>query len=212
MAYIRCAACQSPMPDSLFQGSAHAACQACGKAVSAFLFPALHRPITQAPPTLDMTPPAEGEAACFYNANRKATKVCNHCGVFISDAWAAQWGTETICLKCLDQLRAKSKTERFEAGRTLWDNVALGLIVVPFVVSLIFICTLILYFMSVFTIALTFITAPAAIFVAMRHWNSPRSLVPRGRLRLIMAIGLALLVVASWIVGIWYLIDFFANR
>jgi hypothetical protein len=46
---------------------------------------------------------------------------------------------------------------------------------------------------------LTFITAPTALFLGLRHWNSPRSLVPRSRARLIIGTGLALLEVIGMI-------------
>jgi hypothetical protein len=97
--------------------------------------------------------------------------------VLISDVWAAQWGSKVVCLKCLEHLNAKSVDVAFQTGRTLWDNVALALALVPF---------------TVIFWPLGFITAPAAVLLGLWHWNTPRSLVSGGRLRLILAVGIGL--------------------
>ena len=52
----------------------------------------------------------------------------------------------------------------------------------------------------------TIITAPAALFIALRHWNSPSSLIPRTKIRLVVAIVFALLEIAGWGVGTFFLV------
>jgi len=199
MAHIRCASCQLPLLDTPFLQGGSGQCSYCRSRLRVFLQKALYQPIGMAPPPLlDEAPPAEGEAVCFYNPNRRATKVCDHCGVYISEAWAAPWGDMTICLKCLEQLRSKAQDQRFEASRTLWDNIALGLVWTPVVMGIMALMTVIAYFMSFLIFAATLVTAPAALFVGLRHWNSPRSLAPRGRGRLILALLLALAIILFW--------------
>ncbi len=203
MSSIRCASCQSQLSDALIrQAGGSVVCPFCHRRTESLILPALYRSALNAPPPLPAAPPAEGEAACFYSPNRKATKSCDHCGVFVSDAWAAQWGTQTVCLKCLEQLRLKVKDQRFESTRTLWDNVALGLAIGPFIVAIGCICTLIGYVFAFIPLMLTLIAAPAAIFVAVRYWNAPRSIAPRGRLRLVLAIVSGLLVITGWTVSV----------
>ncbi len=199
MAYVRCTACGYGMADALFLHGGLASCPTCRKQVRAMLLPTLYKAQLAKPPSLPEEPPGPGEAACFYNPGRRATKCCDHCGVFMSDSWSAQWGNQTVCLKCIEELRSKSKDTRFEAKRTLWDNVALGFAVGPWVLAALFVATLFLYVFGAFCIMLTVITAPAAIFVALRYWNAPRSLVPRGRGRLIWALGLSLLQIGGWV-------------
>lgn len=201
MAYVRCPACSYGMPDTAFLRSSVATCPTCHKDVRATLLPALYKSPLSRPPSLPEDPPAPGETVCFYNPNRRATKGCDHCGVFISDAWAAQWGSQTVCLKCLEELRTRNSDVRFESKRTLWDNVALLFALGPWVLAGLFIATIILYGFAFFCILLTAITAPAAVFVALRYWNAPRSLVPRGRGRLVTALLLALMQIAIWVVG-----------
>jgi hypothetical protein len=44
----------------------------------------------------------------------------------------------------------------------------------------------------------TLVTAPIALFVAIRYWNAPRSLVRRTKIRYITAIILASMQIAGW--------------
>ncbi len=206
MAYVKCTFCGYGIPDTQFGPAAPARCPTCGREVTATILPALHKSALLSPPSLPEDPPGPGEAACFYNPNRRATKVCDHCGVFVSDAWAARWGSQTVCLKCIDDLRSKHKDSRFEARRTLWDNIALLLATGPWVLALIFLATLVLYGLALFCIILTLVTAPAALFVALRYWNAPRSLVPRGRSRLIWAISLSAVQIGLWVAGVLVLV------
>lgn len=101
-----------------------------------------------------------------------------------------------MCLKCLDHLRDKSKDTRFNSKRTLWDNMVLALGLAP----IILLPLLVFYWIGI-------ITAPAALILGLWHWNSPRSLVPRGRWRLITGLLLAFLQVAgvvTFILSLWF--------
>ena len=158
-------------------------CTSCRQVNEVMLLPAF-QDRDKKPPPLIFDPPVEGEAACFYNPARRATTSCSHCGVLICDSWAAQWGSETVCLKCMDHLIEK-KDARFQNSRTLWDNIALVVACIPF--------TIIFWF-------LVFITAPAAVFLALWHWNSPRSMVPRSKFRLVLALLLGLAEIAAIVV------------
>lgn len=206
MPYVRCSSCGYGIADALFLRTGFTTCPTCGKDVQATLLPALYKASAFQPPSLPEDPPGPGEAVCFYNPNRRATKVCDHCGVFVSDAWAAKWGSQTVCLKCIEDLRSKHKDTRFEAKRTLWDNIALFLATGPWVLALLFVATIILYSFSFFCVLLTVITAPASIFIALRYWNAPRSLVPRGHGRLVWALAVSLLQLCLWVTGVTLLV------
>ena len=192
MARVFCVFCNTTLPaEPLAGGIGDLQCLTCHRVTEVVLFPALLDSGALKPPPLASDPPAEGEAACFYSPNRRATKSCNHCGVLISDSWAAQWGSETICLKCLEHLRDK-KDQRFESSRTLWDNVALLLACLP---------------LTIFLWVFAFVTAPASVFVALWHWNSPRSMVPRSRFRLVLALILGLCQIGAGVaffLQVWF--------
>ncbi|MEY4485323.1 MAG: hypothetical protein RL693_2775 [Verrucomicrobiota bacterium] len=209
MALVKCTSCGGGIPESLFRQSDRVSCPGCKKTIRARLLPALYKSAEARPPALPQTPPAPGEATCFYNPARRATTCCEHCGVYISDAWAARWGKQTVCLKCLEELQAKNGDTRFESKRILWDNIALAFSLGPWFAAGVLLMTLVLYPFAIMIIFLTVLTAPAAIFVALRYWNSPRSLVPRGRGRLVWATLLGVLQLAAWallVVGIIYMV------
>lgn len=191
MAAVRCALCNQPFPVNDLMAVGSGVCPRCSRPCTTVSFPALFHGGNN-PPPLSSDPLQEGEAACFYSPTRRATKECSHCGVLISEAWAAQWGSETVCLKCLEHLRQKGADTRFQSSRTLWDNIALLLSLLPF--------TFIFWWAAIFT-------APAALFIAIRHWNTPRSIVPRGRARLVSAIILSSLQIcgmAYFFAGLWF--------
>ena len=68
------------------------------------------------------------------------------------------------------------------------------------------IATFFLYPFGFMCFLLTVVTAPASIFVALRYWNAPRSLVPRGRGRLVLALTLSLVQMGLWVAGILVLV------
>jgi hypothetical protein len=173
---VLCPSCSGPLP--LNQG-AGTVCLRCRRPVELRLFPALAgRP----PPLALPDPPGEGEAACFYNPERKATCSCTHCGVLISEMWAAQWGEGQVCLKCLDHLRAEVKDGRFESKRTLWGRVVLTLAILP---------------MTMFCWPTVFITAPAALLLGLWHWKSPTSIKSKSKLGMVVGMILALLQIVG---------------
>jgi hypothetical protein len=57
------------------------------------------------------------------------------------------------------------------------------------------------------TIYFTLITAPIALYLAIRHWKSPTSLVRRTKIRFILAMVLASLQILAWTTGIVYFVS-----
>ena len=153
--------------------------------MEADLFTALVQPLPTAT-VAPANPPAEGEPACFYDSTSRATTSCSHCGVLISEPWAAQWGSDTVCLRCLEHLM-ETKDTRFQRATFLWDNMALLMAVISVELSL----SLVLLALAALS------TAPAAIGLALWHWNAPRGMGPRSRARLVLAILPSLAIVAA---------------
>lgn len=199
MTMVRCTACGYHIPVAVFASSREGACPLCRKPIQATLLPAMRQTPAARPPALPEEPPASGEAVCFYNPNRRATHTCSHCGVFVSEAWSAQWGAEHVCLKCLDDLRNRRKDARFEFRRVLWDNVALGTALLPFLGCLF---SLVLGPVAVFPIVVclvaSVVTAPLALGLSIYAWKKPRSMVPRGPWRTLLALILSGLQCATW--------------
>jgi hypothetical protein len=92
-----------------------------------------------------------------------------------------------FCPACLETGKKKGKIKRLENERVLYDDLALALAVLPL---------LIFYF--------TLVTAPIALYIAIRYWNSPRSIVRRQtHWRFVIAIIFATLEIAGWGIGIY---------
>ena len=73
--------------------------------------------------------------------------------------------------------------------RTLYDNMALGVALMPMLL-----------------VWITILTAPVALFLAIRYWKAPSSIIPRTRVRFVIAIIVGLLQMGGWSLFIYFLI------
>jgi hypothetical protein len=178
---VQCAKCGVPIPvDGLHQEHFHfAPCPNCATAVRVELFPAFHRPLPSGVDGEALV--TDEEAGCFYHAGKKAVVPCAECGRFLCALCDCEIKGRHLCPACLDTGRKKGKLKELENQRTLYDNIALSLAIYP----------LLLFYLTVFT-------APMVLFLSIRHWNSPTSLLPRSKLRFLIAMALASLQIAGW--------------
>lgn len=132
----------------------------------------------------------EGEAACFYHPQKKAVLPCDACGRFVCSLCDCELNGQHFCPACLESGKTKGKIKSLENRRTLYDSLALSLSLLPL---------LIFYF--------TIITAPMSLFIAIRYWNAPRSLVHRTKIRFIFAVLFSSLQIVGWAIGIYLLVN-----
>ena len=92
-------------------------------------------------------------------------------------------GGQHLCPACLDAGRTKGKIQSLENHRTLYDSTALRLSLVP-----------------------VLLTAPVALYLAIRYWKTPTSIIPRTNTRLVLAILFSLLQIAGGIIFFYYVI------
>ena len=85
----------------------------------------------------------------------KQTK-CDGCGRYLCGDCKADWLGKTMCLGCIHTQREVKGAGEFQSRVTLYDNIALALVVFPFA-SL---------FYGVF---LVLFTAPVALFLVIRY-------------------------------------------
>jgi hypothetical protein len=131
---------------------------------------------------------AEGDASCFHHATKKAVSACSQCGRFLCALCEVDLSGKILCPGCLESGSTRKTIRNLENHRTLWDTTALLVGVAPILFPF-----PMLYF--------TFLTGPMAIFLSVRHWKSPSSLIPRTKWRFIVAILLGLLHIAA-VVGL----------
>ncbi len=176
---IQCPACQAWLLEGVFNQVHLSPCPACGVPLQIEVFPALFRSrnVGRGGETILI----EGESSCFYHPQKKAVLPCQGCGRFLCALCDCELSGQHFCPACLETGKTKGKIRSLENQRTLYDSIALWLAILPL---------LIFYF--------TLVTAPMALFVAVRYWNAPRSIVRRSKIRYIAAIVLATMQIAGW--------------
>ncbi len=177
-----CGQCQSSLPESFYNQAGFLPCPHCETPVRALVFPAASRPMPQGVLGEDILTP--DEAGCFYHPTKRAAISCEACGRFLCHLCDCAIGGQHLCPACLETGRTEGKLKALETSQLRWDNIALALAIVP-----------LLFFYA------TLITAPAAIYLAIRHFNAPGRIPPLSKLRFVIAVVLSLLQITGWLIG-----------
>jgi hypothetical protein len=176
---IACPKCRAWLLDDVFNRPELAPCPSCQTPLQIEAFPALFRKL--APGQSAQPVMVDGESSCFFHPQKKAVVPCAGCGRFLCALCDCEFGQEHFCPACLEAGKSKGKIKALENQRTRYDMIALGLTLYPL---------LIFYF--------TIITAPMALYTAIRYWKAPGSLVQRSHVRFVLAIIIALLEIGGW--------------
>jgi hypothetical protein len=172
-----CPKCQAPVPESFWNNIA-GYCLSCLRPMRVTVFPALLRtPASESgEPVLE-----EGESACFYHPRKRAVIPCDECGRFLCALCRVEFGARNWCPACLQTMQREGRLPVLDNTRPLYDNLALAVAVAP----------ALLVFPSP-------ITAPMAVYIALRRWRTPGSLLPRTKIRFWLALLLALAQIVAW--------------
>jgi hypothetical protein len=176
---IACPKCRAWLLDDVFNREEMKPCPACGTPLRIEVFPALFREAVSGPSAQPVM--IEGESSCFFHPQKKAVVPCGGCGRFLCALCDCEFGAQHFCPACLEAGKSKGKIKALENERSRYDSIALGLAVLPIVFF---------YF--------TIVTAPVALYVAIRYWNKSHSLVHATRIRLVLALILSLLQIGGW--------------
>jgi hypothetical protein len=131
------------------------------------------------------------EAACFYHPQKRAVVPCDGCGRFLCALCDVELNNQHLCPGCIQSGRRKGKLRNLENERVLYDRIALTVSIVPLLIW-----------------PFTVVSAPAALYLAIRHWKSPRSIVTRGAsLRFSLAMLFALAQIGGWFAIVWAIIS-----
>jgi len=180
---VQCPKCHAALPEGIFNQPELSPCPACDSPLRVEIYPAFFRKINpgqSGEPIL-----TDGESSCYYHPQKKAVLPCDGCGRFLCSLCDCELSGQHFCPTCLEAGKTKGKIKNLENQRTLYDSIALTLAIYPM---------LIFYF--------TIITAPMTLYMAIRYWKSPMGLVRRSKARFVVAIIIALLQIAGWVVGI----------
>lgn len=161
-------------------------CQFCGAQLETIVFPAMFAPPAAAIPEAIAE---ASEAACFYHPENRAVIPCDACGKFLCTVCDLDLDGRHLCHECLDR-GIQGKAATLEDRRVLWDSMALGLATWPLI-----------------TIYLPIFSAPIALFLAIRHWRAPASVLPRTRIRWVIAIVLSIAEIVGFVALILWVIQ-----
>lgn len=181
---IGCPSCQAPLPTAVLGAPGFEDCTSCRTPLRLRLFPAAFRERAAASGAIA----APDDATCFFHPGKRAAVPCDACGRYLCPLCDLELAGQHHCPECAAKRTTDATEDRFARERILWDSLALALAVYPM---------LLFYF--------TILTAPAVMFLALRHWRSPRSLVPRTRFRFVLAFVIAAAQLAGWVAMIGFL-------
>src|SRR5687768_2429411 len=156
-----CTKCWTPLSAEFLNIEEFRECPNCSSKVRVELFPAYFREIQKGSAGEALL--ADTEASCFYHPQKRAAVVCSECGRFLCLLCDLELEGKHFCAGCLETAKEKNKIASIQNKRTLYDSMALHLAVWPVVL--------------VFTMYFTIITAPMAMYFAIKHWRAPSSLV-----------------------------------
>ena len=162
-------------------------CAVCQAPLSVWTFPALYRAST--PASTGESVQTESESTCYFHPQKRAAESCEKCGRFLCALCDIELDGNHFCPGCTAQGTATGSIQRLENRRILYGPLSFMLAALP------------LFFAIV-----TIVTAPAAIYVAIRYWKAPMSLVRPGRVSFIAAILLAVIELVAWAVIITALV------
>ena len=187
MPLLVCDKCHTALPGAVVNTGEPVACPGCHAPLLAQVFPALFRPVKAGRAAEKVL--SDEDASCFYHPNKKAVVPCGRCGRFLCALCDIDLGGDRhFCPGCVEAARqSDGKNPQAVAlpvqRRMNHDQLALFIAVVPML-----------------TIYFTLLTAPVALFLAIRYWNEPRrALVPRSRAWVVTAALFALLEIGAWV-------------
>mgnify|MGYP001819130084 FL=1 len=178
---VSCTKCNSPLPGEMINTYSAVPCPSCAGLLRADVYPALYResPTGHAGDSLQL----EKEAGCFYHPRKKAVVPCSTCGRFVCALCDVAINGQHLCPSCFEKGKTKRKILNLENQRICYDTIAL----------LVATGSILLYWFSI-------LTAPFVIYLTIRHWNSPSSIIPRTKIRFVLAFIIAGLQLSVWIV------------
>jgi hypothetical protein len=185
MEFVICPSCRNRVPADFANTGQFFPCGGCNQPVLLDVFPAARRPSSPA----GGGTAADGVAACFFHDERAAQAACDGCGRYLCALCDVPVGREHLCPECLAARHRRGTRQTVPNERIAWDRLALLLATLP----------LLLW-------PFTIVTAPTALFLVVRFWRAPGSLVGRSWPRMLIAGLLALAQVVGWAFGIAMLI------
>ncbi len=183
---IVCAACSWPVPREFWNREEGVRCRGCGQTIRVSVFPSIeHQATGAAPEALQV----ETEASCFYHPQSRAMTVCEECGRFLCALCDLEVEGRHICPRCFESGVSAHKIQTAEPRRVMYDTLALALATFPFLL-----------------IWPAVVGAPWSLVLVFTRWNAPSSVVPRTKIRFLIAALVALAEIGFLIFVVYMMI------
>lgn len=176
------------MPSDFINTPALRPCPNCHEKVTAEVFPAILRSLQ--PGASPERVVLEDQASCFFHPQKKASIACEDCGRFLCALCDLDFNNRHVCPTCFETARNKVEANPLQNHRIVYDNVALGVSILP-----------------ILAWPFTVLTAPAALVLSIYYWNKPGSILPRTKIRFILAIIFALAQMIGWGVFLFFMFN-----
>jgi len=164
---IACGGCSWPVPRESWNCEEGVRCGGCGRTVRVSAFPAIGVHMVGAVPEALR---GETEAGCFYHPQSRAATVCQECGRFLCALCDLEVEGRHLCPRRFESGVGAHKIQTAESRRVMYDSMSLALATFPFLL-----------------IWPALIGAPWSLFIVVTRWNAPSSVVPRTKIRFIIA-------------------------
>jgi hypothetical protein len=174
-----CSRCDTRLALEAVNTAALATCSACGATLQADVYPALFNGLASGH-TGDRLQ-SQQEAGCFYHPDKRAQRPCSACGRFMCALCDIELEGRHLCPACLEKGKSSEQISQLVDRRVCYDQIAL-----------------LVAFLPIFMVWVTIVTAPIALYLSIRYWNTPTSIVPRTRIRFVVAIVLSALQMFVW--------------
>ncbi len=176
---VACLKCKTVLPPQALNTDGFTRCPACGAETYAAVFPALFRE-TRGNGAGDPLP-TDGDAGCFHHPHKKAATICERCGAFLCGLCAVDFDGTHLCSACIEAGEKRLQLEGRGGHWVRYDQIALSLSFFPLLIF-----------------PVTLLTAPIALFIAIRHGKRPKGLVAATKSSRGTAIVLASLQIVGW--------------
>jgi nitrate reductase NapE component len=179
-----CGYCSFPVPPENWNREG-VRCSGCSQAIQVLAFPALEKSRAGAAPE---SIAEDSEASCFYHAGSRAAAPCSVCGRFLCNLCDIELDGRHLCPACFQCGVSSNQLETMETRRTLYDTIALSVATFP----------VLLFWPAV-------VGAPSALYFVIRRWRAPLSILPRTRIRFVLAAVFAVAEIAAIVFVVWTL-------
>jgi len=187
---LACSGCGRPLGGGPAELRAMQRCPQCSVALRVAVFPAYRRRSDGGGAGQPVV--VDGESVCCFHDTRRAAAACERCGRLVCSLCDMDLDGQHVCPECLPELDRQGCVEVLERHRIRHDSIV----------------WLLLFLGLLFFILLGPVCGLVALAWGFWHWRSPPSRVARTRLRLALAMPVAL---AEIVFGVWLWLEMFGG-